>query len=63
MQKQISKMFLVSLIIASELIALKLSELRRAYLSSAVNVLTNSPKIFHIPETNFFQFNCLLSHQ
>ena len=41
----------------------KLSILRREYLSSAANVLTNSPKILHITKRNFFQLNCLHSDQ
>ena len=41
----------------------KLSLLRREYLSSAVNVLTNSPVILHITERDFFQPNCLYSDQ
>ena len=32
----------------------KLSLLRREYLSSAVNVLTNSYKALHLTKTNFF---------
>ena len=31
----------------------------REYLSSAVNVLTNSPNMFHIIKRDFFQLNCL----
>ena len=46
-------------IIASELIALKLSLRRREYMSSAVNVLTNRLKIFDITKTDFFQHNYL----
>ena len=57
MKKTIQKKFFVSEIIASELIALKLSPLKREYLSSTANVLTNSPKIFHITKTEFFQIN------
>ena len=41
----------------------KLSLLRTEYFSSAVNVLTNSPKILHITKRNFFQLNCLHSDQ
>ena len=37
----------------------KLPLLRREYLSSAVNGLTNSPKIFHISQRNFISHNCL----
>ena len=41
----------------------KLSLLRRDYLSLEVNVLTNSPKIFHLTKRDFFQLNCLHSDQ
>ena len=36
-----------------------LSLLRREYLSSAVNVLTNSYKAVHLSKTDFFQVNYL----
>ena len=36
---------------------------RREYLSSAVNVLTNSPKILHISQRDFFKSNCLHKDQ
>ena len=41
----------------------KLSLLKREYLSTAVNVLRNSPKILHITKRDFFQLNCLHSDQ
>ena len=41
----------------------KLSLLRREYLSSAVNVLTNSLKIFHSTKTDFSQLNYVHSDQ
>ena len=63
MKKTIQKKFFVSEIIASELIALKLSPLKREYLSSTANVLTNSPKIFHIPKTDFLPNQSLHSDQ
>ena len=44
-------------------IVLKLSLLRREYLSWVVNVLTSSPNIFHIAKADFFQINCLHSGQ
>ena len=37
----------------------KLSLLRREYVSSAVNGFTNSPRILHIPKSEFFQLNCV----
>ena len=38
---------------------IKLSLLRREYLSSAVNVLTNSLKILYVIKGDFFQLNYL----
>ena len=38
---------------------IKLSVLRRQYLSSAVNVLAKSVKIFHVTKSKFFQLNYL----
>ena len=55
MQKQNQKSFFVSGIIASLL--------RRPYLSSPVNMLTNIPKSLHITKRYFFQLNCLCSDQ
>ena len=37
----------------------KFSVLRRENLRVTVNVFTNSPKILHITNRDFFQFNCL----
>ena len=42
---------------------LKFSVLRRGYLSSVVNMLTNILKTFHITKRYFVQFNCLHSEQ
>ena len=41
----------------------QLSLLRRGYFSSADNVLTSSPKIWHVNKRNFFQLNWLGSDQ
>ena len=41
----------------------KLSLLTREYLISAVNGLTNSPKILHISQRDFHNLNCLHSDQ
>ena len=41
----------------------KLSLLRREYLSSSVNVSTNSPMILHVTKRDFFQQNILHSDQ
>ena len=62
MQKKVQKKFFLSDIIASELIALS-CQIRREYLSSVVNVLTNSRKILHITKRGFFQLNFLHSDQ
>ena len=39
----------------------KLSLLRTGYISSAANVLTSTPKIWHVNKREFFQFNFLAS--
>ena len=62
MQKKVKKKFFLSDIIASELVALN-CQIRREYLSSVVNVLTNSRKILHITKRGFFQLNFLHSDQ
>ena len=41
----------------------KLSLLRIGYLSSAVNVLTNSYKALHLTKTDFFRLNYLPNDQ
>ena len=41
----------------------KLSLLRTGYFSSAANVLTSSPKIWHVNKRDFFQLNWLGSDQ
>ena len=41
----------------------KLSLLRTGYFSSATNVLTSSPKIFHVNKKDFFQLNWLGSDE
>ena len=40
-----------------------MSPLKTEYLSSAVNVLTKSPKILHITKTDFFKLNFVNSDQ
>ena len=59
MQEKIEEKLLVFEIIASELRDVKLSLLRRKYLSSAVNVLTNTYKALHLTKTDFFRLNYL----
>ena len=56
MQEKIQKKLCVFEIIASELVALNCL-LRREYLSSAVNVLTNTYKALHMTKTDFFRLN------
>ena len=41
----------------------KLSLLRRGYFSSAANVLTSSPKIWHVNKADCFQLNWISSNQ
>ena len=41
----------------------KFSLLRREYLSSVVNLLTNSLTIFHITKRDLFKLTCVRSHQ
>ena len=41
----------------------RLSLLRKGYFSSTANVLTSSPKIWHVNKGDFFQLNWLGSHQ
>ena len=41
----------------------KFSLLRTGYLPLAANVLTRSPKIWHVTKRDFFQLNCLSSDQ
>ena len=43
--------------------AAKLCLLRTGYFSSAANVLTSSPNIWHVNNRNFFQLNWLFSNQ
>ena len=54
MQKKIQKKFFVFQIIASELVALKISLLSRECVSLTVDVLTNSLRILFITKTDFF---------
>ena len=63
MQEKIEKNYCIFEIIASELVAVKLSLLRREYLSSAVNVLTNSYKALRLTKTDFFRLNYLPNDQ
>ena len=47
---------------ASELFAVKVCILRREYVYSAVNVLTNSPNILDLTKADFFQLNLSQIH-
>ena len=63
MEEKIQKKLFVFEIIASEIGCVKLSLLRREYLSSAVDVLTNSYKALHLTKTDFFRLNYLPNDQ
>ena len=57
MEDKIEKKLFVFEIIASELVALNMSLLRREYLSSAVNVLTTSYKALRLTKRDFVRIN------
>ena len=63
MEQKVQKKRFVFEIMASELVAVKLSLLRREYLSSAVNVLTNSYKALRLTKTDFFRLNYVPNDQ
>ena len=58
MQKKIKKKFFYFLDKYIWIGCVKLPVLRTENFSSAVNVLTNSPNIFHITKRYFFTLNC-----
>ena len=62
MQKKITKSFLFG-DNCVRIGCVKLSLLRREYLSSAVNVLTNSYNAFRLTKTEFLRFNYLPNDQ
>ena len=62
MQKKIRKSFLFG-DNCVRIGCVKLSLLRREYLSSAVNVLTNSYNALRLTKTEFFRFNYLPNDQ
>ena len=62
MQKKIRKSFLLG-DNCVRIGCVRLSLLRREYLSSAVNVLTNSYKALHLTKTDFFRLNYLPNDQ
>ena len=62
MQKKIGKSFLFG-DNRVRIGCVKLSLLRREYLSSAVNVLTNSFEAFRLTKTDFFRLNYLPNDQ
>ena len=62
MQKKIRKRFLFG-DNCVRIGCVKLSLLRREYLLSAVNVLTNSYKALHLTKTDFFRLNYLPNDQ
>ena len=59
MQEKIQKKLLCFLDNGVRIGCVKLSLLRREYLSSAVNVLTNTYKALHLTKTDFFPLNYL----
>ena len=59
MQEKIKKKLFVFLDNVVRIGCLKLSLLRIEYLSSAVNVLTNTYKALHLTKTDFFRLNYL----
>ena len=59
MQEKIEKKAVCFLDNGVRIGCLKLFLLRREYLSSAVNVLTNTYKAFHLTKTEFFRLNYL----
>ena len=63
MEQKVQKKLFVFEIRAFELVAFKLSILRRESLSSAVNVLTNSYKALRLFKTDFFRLNYLPNDQ
>ena len=63
MEEKVQKKLFVFEIMASELVSVKLSLLRREYLSSAVNVLTNSYKALRLTKTDFFRLNYVPNDQ
>ena len=63
MQQKIQKSFLVSRDICVQIVCVKLSQLKREYLPSALSVLGNSLEILHITNRDFLQVNCLHSDQ
>ena len=62
MQQKIQKSFLVSRDICVQIGCVKLSQLKREYLPSALSVLGNSLEIYHITNRDFLQVNCLRSN-
>ena len=63
MQEKVQKRLFLFEIIASEFGCVKLSLLRGEYLSSAVNVLTNSYKALRLTKTDLFRLNYLQNDQ
>ena len=59
MEEKIEKKLCVFEIMASDFGCVKLSLLRREYLSSAVNVLTNTYKALHLTKKDFLRLNFL----
>ena len=63
MQQKIDKKVVFFLDNCVRISCVKLSLLRREYLSSAVNVLANSYKLLRLTKTDFFRLNYLPNDQ
>ena len=61
--KKIKKKFFIFEIVASEYCCVKLSQVRREYLPSALSLLGDSFEILHVTKRAFLQVNCLHSDQ
>ena len=63
MQEEIDEKLFVFIDNGVRIGCVKLSLLRKEYLSSALNVLTNSYKALHLTKTDFFRLNYLPNDQ
>ena len=63
MSRKFERNSVLSELMVSELVALKLPLLSREFLSSAANVLTNSLNFLHRTEVDFFRLNYVESDQ
>ena len=63
MQEEIDKKLFVFIDNGVRIVSVKLSLLRREYLSSTLNVLTNCYKALRLTKTDFFRLNYLPNDQ